>query len=449
MADQKEKSKPLLETAYLTGLLKRYRQDPAAFGREILGYDLLTDLHSDWILYAYTSRKGETAIQAHRGSYKTTAICVVGLIWYLLYLPDTKAAILRKDSTSAGETLSEIAYHYINNEKLRGLYRLLLNNPYFTPEGEPWSPSTGIQLATATSLKAARTINALGATGQLTGKHYDIILADDTVTYKDRYYRAERENSKNVIREIRNVVNPSAKIIFSGTPWHENDAWTLIKKPKKYPIGTTKLAAFTKAHIEKLKSNTTPSLYAANYLLKHIADEGRLFSDPRWADRPATYRPIAWLDSAYQGDNCTALAIGAKIDGNYYITGKVWRRHVVELYGEIVAMLNEYRAGTCHIESNADKGGAARDLLKVWPAVQEHTASINKHIRIVGNVVAPWNAGEIYFLKETQTDFINQIADYQEGLEPDDAPDALAGLMSVLRNQVVWTMEMVREFYDY
>ena len=64
-------------------LLKRLYDKPHEFG-QILGYKNLGPTHSDWIKEAYFSDKDITLL-AHRGSYKTTAIIIVGSIWFYMF----------------------------------------------------------------------------------------------------------------------------------------------------------------------------------------------------------------------------------------------------------------------------------------------------------------------------------------------------------------------------
>lgn len=92
-----------------------------------------------------------------------------------------------------------------------------------------------------------------------------------------------------------------------------------------------------------------------------------------------------------------------------------------------INLLREYNCGTCYIEENGDKGFSKRDMQRLWPAVIGVIEKENKHIRIISFLKQ--NFENINFALDIQPEFMSQIIDYQEGQEPDDAPDAMAGLL--------------------
>jgi hypothetical protein len=81
--------------------------NPHAIGW-IAGRTKLTALHSQWIKYVWLSGKS-VALMAHRGSYKSTAIVVIGAVWYMLMNPDIRIAIVRKTFSDAADAVSTIA----------------------------------------------------------------------------------------------------------------------------------------------------------------------------------------------------------------------------------------------------------------------------------------------------------------------------------------------------
>ena len=97
-----------------------------------LGYDKLTEIHGEWIKEFWAAPPNVTNIkkQAHRGSYKTTAISVVGPIWKHLFKAEHRILLSRKTFTNACDTLDEIAGHY-RGPKIRELYRKLRGISYF------------------------------------------------------------------------------------------------------------------------------------------------------------------------------------------------------------------------------------------------------------------------------------------------------------------------------
>ena len=80
------------------------RDHPHKIGH-LVGKDLLTEMHSDWIKQVWIEKK---PLQAHRGSYKTTAVVEVGSIWWLLFHPNSRIGIFRKPYTEAAASVRVI-----------------------------------------------------------------------------------------------------------------------------------------------------------------------------------------------------------------------------------------------------------------------------------------------------------------------------------------------------
>ena len=77
--------------------LAKIRDYPHLIGH-MVGKDKLTDLHSDWIKMIWDTPGGEHAsLMSHRGAYKTTAITECGIIYYLLFHPNDRIALVREN----------------------------------------------------------------------------------------------------------------------------------------------------------------------------------------------------------------------------------------------------------------------------------------------------------------------------------------------------------------
>ena len=407
-----------------------FRKHPHLFGH-YLGYTDLIETHSEWIKDAWIN--DTPSLQAHRNSYKTTAILIVGFIWYNLFINSNKTCLfIRKSQDEALKIVKAIKTHLESDNVsyiLKGLGLLKQGQSIKTLN---WSNSS-ITLSIKTTITPEGSLDCLGMSGSITGSHYDFIFPDDIITLKDRVSKAERETTKDFIRELRNIKKHDGKIFFSGTPWHKEDGWSIIPKPKSFPIGTVPIKGYTKDvlkdKIQEMRSGTTSSLYAANYELVHIASEDLIFTDPKFAEFPEDFIKICgWVDPAYSGENDTAFTIlGQAKDKKWHVKGWTWRKSIEQLYTTISEKATDHKCGTIYIESNADKGLSARDLKKIYPLVQTRHEKENKHVRIIGYAKQHWE--HLHFANDCQSEYLNQILDYQEGQEPDDAPDSLAGIM--------------------
>jgi hypothetical protein len=267
-------------------------------------------------------------------------------------------------------------------------------------------------------------LKALSIRGSLTGKHCSKIVTDDIVTRKDRYSKAEREFTKNVYMELMNVLNPGGSISNIGTPWHDQDCFRIMPEAKRYPIGTTKLKEFTEEHINYLRSDMTPSLFAANYELKHIADEDSLFTDGVFGEHPQGLAYRMHVDAAYKGKDTIAITIMAKKDDILYAIGWVFNGNIEDHYNTVRGLWQKYNCGTLYMEDNADKGLAATQFTRLGIPVSSYHEKENKHVKIIGHLYRDWS--KIVWSTDTNTDYMEQIICYIEGEEPDDAPDSAA-----------------------
>lgn len=395
---------------------------PHIFGR-YLGYDKLQPIHGEWIRDIWLSEE-HVALQAHRKAYKTTAIIVVGIIWYLLFNPEHRILIARKGKDDAASILGEIARHY-KGEAMRTIYRLLYGITDFRLTVER---SDRITLPTKTKTTKEGSIEVCGVDASVTGRHYERIHTDDIITIKDRISRAHREATKVFIRELDNIINFGGVISHTGTPWHKDDGWSLMPPPARYPLGTIQLPELTDKVIAEIRSKTLPSLFAINYELRHVADEDAIFKDINLRAHPVGLEySAAHLDAAYGGDNTTALTILGQQDDKLYLRGWCWHQSVEDVYGDIVEALRAAGMPILHVETNADKGMAAKELRRRGVMVNDYAEKENKHIKIVAHLYRNW--ARCFFHPDSDPDYLSQINEYRQGQDLDDAPDSAASLI--------------------
>src|SRR5699024_8171524 len=113
----------------------------------------------------------------------------------------------------------------------------------------------------------------VGLRASLTGNHADIVVTDDIININDRISKAHRDRTKYVYQELQNIKNRGGRFINTGTPWHKDDAFTLMPNLIKYDCYD--VGIFTDEMIQKLRDSMSPSLLAANYEHKHVAKYAR------------------------------------------------------------------------------------------------------------------------------------------------------------------------------
>jgi len=264
----------------------------------------------------------------------------------------------------------------------------------------------------------------------MTGQHYDRIFTDDIVTVDDRTSRAEREQIKNLYLELQNIINRDGRIYNTGTPWHKEDAFTVMPEAIKYDCYSTGI--MSDEEISAKKEQLPPSLFAANYELRHIAAEDVIFSDPilHGDITKIAQSPFSHIDAAYGGADYTVYTIVKKTENKYFVFGKIWPKAVDDCIDEIIALRKKYMIGRIYCENNGDKGYLRKELRKRGERVTDYWEDMNKYLKIVTYLKFEWK--NVVFVDGTDPEYIEQILDYNEYAEHDDAPDSLASMIRVL-----------------
>ena len=394
---------------------------PAEFGK-LIGFTKLTDLHNSWIRSMITSTEDQT-LQAHRGSYKTTCVSIA-LAIIIITKPTTHTMFMRKTDDDVKEIIEQV--------------KKILQHPvtlYFV--SNIWGVQLKLTKETATEIntnlymdvKGTPQLVAIGMGSSVTGKHFDVIFTDDIVNLKDRSSKAERDRTKASYQELQNIKNRGGRIFNTGTPWHKEDAFVLMPKPEVYDCYHTGL--MSEEEIESIKASMLPSLFCANYELRHIQSDDVIFFAPVTDAEPSLVEQgLCHIDSAYSGEDYTAFTIMRKANGKYYCFGKMWRKHVDDCLSEIIGYREQFNAGKIWTETNADKGYLAKDLKRKGERVATYHENMNKFIKITTYLKSIWN--DIVFVKGTDAEYINQICDYTEDAEHDDAPDSCSCLARIL-----------------
>ena len=390
---------------------------PAEYGR-MLGYAKLTKLHNDWIRQMLWGR-ADLTLQAHRGSYKTTAVGVA-LTIQLMLRGRENCMFIRKTDDDVKEVIRQVAKN-LESPTTQALYRAITGKPLAVKAN-----AAAITTSAYRGVSGAAQLLGIGTQSSITGRHADRIFTDDIVNLLDRKSRAERERVKDFYHELNNIRNRGGRIVNTGTPWHREDAFTCMPTPIRFDCYISGL--MSGAEIEALRQSMPPSLFAANYELKHIASEEALFRTPAvyGEDEEMLRDGVAHIDAAYGGGDYTALTCGKRRGDVLYLYGRLWRAHVDSV---LDAALQECRRLMCapvYCESNGDKGYLVREIVRRGQRAATYCERENKYYKISTFLRKWWP--NIVWLKGTDPDYIGQIMDYTEDADHDDAPDSAACL---------------------
>lgn len=389
---------------------------PEKFG-QMLGYTRLTALHRGWIR-GMLFGAGDATLQAHRGSYKTTAVGVA-LTIQLMLRGWENCMFIRKTDDDVKEVIRQVQKN-LRHPAAQGLYRTLTGGTLELVA----HTSTEITTSSYRGVSGAAQLIGIGTQSSITGKHADRIFTDDIVNLQDRKSRAERERVKAFYHELRNVCNRGGRIYNTGTPWHKEDAFTVMPEPARCTCYESGL--MSAGQIEALRLQLPPSLFAANYELRHIASEAALFAQaPAFTRDAGVLRDgVAHIDAAYGGEDFTALTCGRRRGDTLYLYGRMWHSHVDTVLDAALMECERLMCQPVFCESNADKGYLAKEIQRRGFRAGGYHEKENKYFKISTFLRKWWP--RIVWVEGTDREYIDQIMDYTEDAEHDDAPDSAA-----------------------
>lgn len=397
---------------------------PEKFGR-MVGFTKLSKIHRTW-MRKMLSGKADATLQAHRGSYKTTCVSIV-LALIVVLLPNVRTLFVRKTDGDVKEIIAQVKKILRTPQMVYFVQVIYGVNLRFTLDN-----AFEVRTNLTTDTKGTAQLLGIGSQASITGKHFDLIFTDDIVNIQDRASRAERDRVINYYYELQNIKNPGGRIFNTGTPWHPNDAFTVMPEAERWDCYSTGI--MSEDEIQQKLDSMSPSWFAANYLLKHIADDKMIFLDPvTGADPALAQQGLGHIDAAYGGEDFTAFTIMRNAGGKHYVLGRLWQKAVDECEDEIIRLRQQFLCGKIYCEDNADKGYLAKDLRKKGERVSTYTEHQNKYIKIVTFLKGEWQ--NVVFVAGTDEEYINQICDYNEEAEHDDAPDSLASLIRQTKNK--------------
>lgn len=398
--------------------------EPVKIGYAV-GFDKLTALHNRWIISMIRGTQDKT-LQAHRGSYKTTCVSIA-LACIFVLLPNKKTLFLRKTDADVKEVIRQVR-NILLSPPMQEAARLI--------HGKDMVLITQTASELSSNLpgdsKGTSQIVAMGINGSITGKHFDRIFTDDIVNVQDRTSKAERDRTKIVYQELQNIRNRGGRIFNTGTPWHKEDCFSLMPNIERHDCYSTGL--ISKEQLQIIREAMTASLFAANYELRHIASDDVIFTSPQTGADPAlAEQGICHIDASYGGEDGTAFTVCKKSGGKYYIYGRLWQKHVDDCLPEIIRLRKAFNAGIIYSERNADKGYLAKALRDKGERADTYHEKTNKFVKITSYLKSEWK--NVVFVAGTDAEYINQICDYTENAEHDDAPDSAASIVRKLWNK--------------
>lgn len=392
---------------------------PSEYGK-LLGFDKLGSLHNKWIIEMVRGTQDKT-LQASRGTYKSTCVSIA-LALNCILMPSKKTMFMRKTDNDVKEIVKQVRKILIDPHT-----QYLVNCIYGVNLSLNIQSATEINTSLSVDNRGTSQLIGVGTNGSLTGKHFDRIFTDDIVNVQDRVSQAERERTKTVYQELQNIRNRGGRIFNTGTPWHREDCFTLMPEAERYDCYHPEIQKIISPEVLAIiRQSMSPSLFAANYELQHIAAEDALFETaPKFFDcEEMLYDGIAHIDAAYGGEDSTAFTCGKRRGDKLYMYGKKWNGHVDTVLDYIISEAIRLRCGPIMCESNADKNFLMKEIQRRGYKARSYTEHENKYMKISTFLRKWWD--NIEWLEGTDKDYLAEILDYTIDAAHDDAPDSAA-----------------------
>ena len=390
-----------------------------------VGFKDLKPIHGEWI-GEMVFGDGDYTLMAHRGAFKSSCLAVA-IALLMVFQPTDNIIFLRKADNDVTEMIGMVKK--VLSLPIMDDICFLSHNCHLSIVK---SAADNISTNLWTSPMGSPQLLGIGLKSSITGKHATILITDDICNVTDRTSRAEREKTKLQYQELQNIRNPGGRIINLGTKWHKDDVFTLMDNIHVYDYKKTGILSDEK--IEKLRASMTAALFACNYELKIIADDDVIFTDPvTGADPALVEQGEMHIDAAYGGEDYTAMTIMRNAGGKHYVLGKMWQKAVDIVEPQIVDLYSRFMCGKVYCEDNADKGYLAKDLKNKGLRAVSYHESENKYMKIVTHLKGEWK--NVIFVEGTDPEYIDQICDYNENADHDDAPDSLASMIRKKKNK--------------
>jgi hypothetical protein len=260
------------------------------------------------------------------------------------------------------------------------------------------------------------------------GRHPKKAVMDDPVTPED-VSEATRKKAERVYNELTKLTE---NILIIGQPVHKFDLYeskrSLLKKMEVTYGMIPELDADLEA--QRLAGVSEESIQAS-YYLKVISENGNPLENVQFIDTfPTNDTAVAFIDPSFKGGDFTAMTSGKQYFNGVAVKGRVWKRAWYNCIDDFVAEIKENNVKRICFETNCLGDQPVillRDALSgMGVGVVGKDSKGHKHSRI--SALGPF-AKSIHIAKTSDKKYIEHTIKYEYGVEPDDAPDSLAGLL--------------------
>lgn len=217
----------------------------------------LQPLHASIIGNVSTNRASMDL--APRGFGKSTVGDVDFCITKIIREPNVRIMIGSKTQTQAEAFLKEVRTHFEQNVNLIRIF-----GDWKKSRDNVWNDKE-FTVNRRTIIKKEATLTALGASGAVVSKHFDVIIGDDLVGFENARTEAQRKKLKEwFYSSLFPTLEPDGEIHILGTRYSPMDLYEDLIRSKNYKINIQQ--AIT------VKDNAEYSLWEAKFSLEKLRE---------------------------------------------------------------------------------------------------------------------------------------------------------------------------------
>lgn len=200
--------------------------NPEHFIENVLKYDMRA--HHEAILTHILSNRISLNLAA-RGHGKSTIGNIAFCIYKIIQDRNIRILIVSNTNIQATSFIREVKNQFESNQKLIDIFGIFADS-------RKWTESE-LTVAGRTSVKKESTLTALGATGALTGKHFDIIIADDITDFESSRTELQRTKLSEWYRtSLLPSLEPGGQLVVLGTRYAPRDLYQELIDSTQYAV---------------------------------------------------------------------------------------------------------------------------------------------------------------------------------------------------------------------